>query len=236
MPVSSDTEWYALLTYEKTGLMRFLSHLEIAAFFDRAVRRSGIDVEYSKGFTPRARILFPMPLPVGAEGTNEFCAIELERHYEPSKLSNVLAPEFSTLPVSDIEMRERGSKSLFTKLEAASYEAKPSFAELVSSEQLTAAVEDILDRDELVIPRETKTRVRKIDIRPHIYHLEAQPDGTLSMCLGFTQETLVKPDEVLSVAASRLEVAEASGWDRLVRTGLHFQRPDFDNNPPLCDQ
>lgn len=234
--MSNETRWTALLTYEKMGRMRFLSHLEIASVFDRAVRRAGIDVEYSKGFTPRARILFPMPLPVGVEGTHELCAIELEQHYEPSKLRDALAPEFSTLPVSGVQIRERGSKSLFTKLEAASYDAQPSFAELVSHEQLISAVEDILDRDELVIPRETKSRVRKIDIRPHIYHLCAQPDGVLTMCLGFTQQTLVKTDEVLMVAASRLDVMEASGWDRLVRTGLHFQRPDFDNTTARCLQ
>lgn len=234
--MSNETRWTAMLTYEKTGRMRFLSHLEIAAVFDRAVRRAGIDVEYSKGFTPRARILFPMPLPVGAEGTHELCAIELEHYYEPSTLMDVLAPEFSTLPVSDIQVQERGSKSPFTELEAASYDATPSFGELVSYEQLTSAVEDILDRDELVIPRETKSRVRQIDIRPHIYHLCVHPDDVLSMCLGFTQQTLVKPEEVLMVAASRLDVMEASGWDRLVRTGLYFQRPDFDNTTARCPQ
>lgn len=228
--MSNETRYYSLITYEKTGRMRFLSHLEIANVFDRAVRRARIPVEYSKGFTPRARVQFPMPLPVGAEGTDELCAVELREYCEPPELLSALELELPMLPVSDVRVLERGSKSPFTELEAASYRAVPEFADTVDHDRLVATVEAVVERSELVINRQTKSRVRKIDIRPHIYGLCAEKENAgLQMCLGFTQQTLVKPDEVLKVVASHLGCSDESGWDRLVRTGLHFKRPNFDN-------
>ncbi|MFO7947112.1 MAG: TIGR03936 family radical SAM-associated protein [Armatimonadota bacterium] len=235
--MSNDTRFYTLVTYAKTGRMRFLSHLEIASVFDRAVRRARIPVEYSKGYTPRARIQFPMPLPVGAEGIKELCAIELAEYCDPTELLAALKPQLPMLPVSDLQVLERGSKSPFTKLEAASYRAVAEFADSVSYERLVSAVEAIVERSELVINRETKSRVRKIDIRPHVYRLCAEKENAgLQMCLGFTQQTLVKPDEVLKVVASHLGCSDESGWDRMIRTGLHFKRPNFDNKQhAVCD-
>ena len=59
---------YARLTYRKAGRLRFLGHLDVARTIDRAVRRAKLPVAYSPGFSPRARISFVNPLPVGIAG------------------------------------------------------------------------------------------------------------------------------------------------------------------------
>ncbi|MFM7508748.1 MAG: TIGR03936 family radical SAM-associated protein, partial [Actinomycetota bacterium] len=44
--------------YNKRGRVRFLSHRDVARCLERAVRRAGLPVAYSQGFSPRARLHF----------------------------------------------------------------------------------------------------------------------------------------------------------------------------------
>ena len=41
-----------LLRFYKRANMRFISHLDLGRLFRRAIKKAGIDVEYSQGFNP----------------------------------------------------------------------------------------------------------------------------------------------------------------------------------------
>ena len=58
--------------YAKAGRLRFLSHLELIATLERIVRRSGLPFAVTQGFSPRMKLAFNLPLPVGIAGENEF--------------------------------------------------------------------------------------------------------------------------------------------------------------------
>lgn len=59
------------LGYEKRGVARTLGHLDLQRHLVRTLRRAGVVLAYSKGFHPHPQIVFPPPLPVGAEGIAE---------------------------------------------------------------------------------------------------------------------------------------------------------------------
>jgi len=46
-PDSEKQRIYARVEYEKVGRLRFLGHLDVAAAFDRALRRAELPVAYS---------------------------------------------------------------------------------------------------------------------------------------------------------------------------------------------
>jgi hypothetical protein len=50
--------------FERVGDARFLSHLDFLRVVERAIRRSGLVVDYTEGFNPRIRITLPQALPV----------------------------------------------------------------------------------------------------------------------------------------------------------------------------
>ncbi|HTZ18391.1 MAG TPA: TIGR03960 family B12-binding radical SAM protein [Dissulfurispiraceae bacterium] len=58
--------------FTKTGLLRHLSHLELVTTIMRALRRAGIQHDFSKGFHPKPEISFGPPLRVGAAGLREY--------------------------------------------------------------------------------------------------------------------------------------------------------------------
>ena len=226
--MSDGTHYYAIVKYAKAGLLRYLGHLDIARAFDRAVRRAQIGVRYSEGFSPRARISFPPPLPLGAEGTQELCAIELVRPEPAEQLFRALAPQLVKFAHAEVRVKRGTQRSPFADLQVACYDVMPDFGdklatEDVPTERLQRAVADFMAQQEIIIQRNTKRRATMINVRPYVYRLHAEAD-TLTMCLGMTQETLVKPEEVLRGLAEILGVA-SSGWQRLIRTGMYFEAP-----------
>jgi radical SAM family uncharacterized protein/radical SAM-linked protein len=65
------------LTFSKTGQAIYLSHLELAALFIRAIRRAGLNMVFSKGFHPMPRVSFSSALPVGTGSMHETVIIDL---------------------------------------------------------------------------------------------------------------------------------------------------------------
>ena len=60
-----------LFFYSRTGLVRFLSHLELASVIERTLARAGVPVNFTEGYHPKPRISFAGALPVGVEARRE---------------------------------------------------------------------------------------------------------------------------------------------------------------------
>lgn len=59
------------LRFRKTGMLQFISHLDLLRTMEHVVVRAKIPVRFSEGFNPHARITFALPLSVGAESEVE---------------------------------------------------------------------------------------------------------------------------------------------------------------------
>ena len=60
------------LRFAKTGVMRYLSHLELITVFTRAVSRGGVPILFSLGFHPHPRFSFGTATSVGVESRAEY--------------------------------------------------------------------------------------------------------------------------------------------------------------------
>ena len=49
------------IKFNKYGPVRFIGHLDVMRFFQKAIRRAGIDVAYSQGFSPHQIMSFAAP-------------------------------------------------------------------------------------------------------------------------------------------------------------------------------
>jgi len=61
-----------LFTYGKTGRWRWLSHLELYRLVLAQLRRAGVPVSWSGGYSPKPRLALAPALPVGVAGDTEF--------------------------------------------------------------------------------------------------------------------------------------------------------------------
>ena len=63
--------------FEKTGVLKFIGHLDIMRCFQKALRRADIRVTLSAGFNPHMVMSFASPLGVGITSSGEYFDLEL---------------------------------------------------------------------------------------------------------------------------------------------------------------
>ncbi|HEX2743464.1 MAG TPA: TIGR03936 family radical SAM-associated protein, partial [Streptosporangiaceae bacterium] len=57
--------------------MRFASHRDVARAFERGVRRAGLPIAYSAGFSPHPKISYAGGAPTGAASEAEYLSLAL---------------------------------------------------------------------------------------------------------------------------------------------------------------
>ncbi len=90
-----------IVKYTKLGNLKYISHLDVLRFIQRAVKRAGIDAKYSEGFNPHMRTSFGFPLSLGIESIGEYFDIELNEDITPddfvNKMNAVMPKEMQVL-------------------------------------------------------------------------------------------------------------------------------------------
>ena len=64
------------IKFRKYGVMRFIGHLDIMRYFQKAMRRAEIDICYSEGFSPHQIMSFAAPLGGGTTSLGEYFDME----------------------------------------------------------------------------------------------------------------------------------------------------------------
>lgn len=186
---------FALITFRKTGWLRFLSHLDVMRAFDRAIRRAKLPVAYSQGFSPHAQLSIAAPLPVGVAGENEWAGLQLKVEWDPRALHKALARQLPPeLGIVSVETMPPAKRSVFADLAAADY-----MAELdVPPQKLKEALKVLEKKQQWIVHRVTKSKELDVDLRPRVIALR-QEDNKLFMRLGLRVDNLAKPEEVLAL-------------------------------------
>jgi len=77
MPPTGPAVQHLVVRYAKRGKMRFASHRDVARAFERGVRRAGLPIAYSAGFTPHPKISYAGGAPTGAASEAEYLSLAL---------------------------------------------------------------------------------------------------------------------------------------------------------------
>ena len=65
------------IKFRKWGVMKFIGHLDMMRYFQKAVRRAKIDIRYSEGYSPHQIMSFAAPLGVGITSDGEYFDIDV---------------------------------------------------------------------------------------------------------------------------------------------------------------
>lgn len=72
----------------KKGLLKYISHLDIVRLFQRTIRRAGLPVTLSQGFTPHYKIGFSNALKLGVESEGERAVFAIDNWMDPEVFKN----------------------------------------------------------------------------------------------------------------------------------------------------
>jgi radical SAM-linked protein len=158
------------LRYAKRGKLRFASHRDIARAFERAVRRAGLPIAYSQGYSPHPKISWVGAAPTGAASEAEYAEIQLVEHIDPQV---VRAELDAALPdgLAVLEGVLAGPGGLAERIEASAWRIE---IRGLGGEQLRQAAHQLLDAPTLLVERVTKDGRRSLDVRAAIVSLEIE--------------------------------------------------------------
>jgi radical SAM-linked protein len=71
------------LKFSRGEELKFLSHLDLMRLWERALRRAGLPLAYSEGFSPHPQIALAAPLSVGVTSQAELMDVSLSRWVSP---------------------------------------------------------------------------------------------------------------------------------------------------------
>lgn len=195
--------------YSVRGKVRFLSHRDVARVTERAIRRAGIPVAYTQGFSPRPKLQYGLALSTGYESDAEYVDLFLDPLRvgvrEPSAVAEALdACLPAGLDVTAAAAVAPGEPSLQDGVSSTSWEVEVDQAE-AGREELARRVEDLwaADHHEIEIVRKGN-RVRE-DLRPLLLHLSLAPpaggtptdDPSLLLTELGTKPRSIRPAELL---------------------------------------
>jgi radical SAM-linked protein len=204
------------LRYAKRGRLRFTSHRDIARAFERALRRAGVPMAYSQGFSPHPKVSWVGAAPTGVASEAEYVEIQVVDRVDPDALRTALD---AVLPpgLDILEVVQSAGGTLPERIDASEWRVElPG----VSPEELSEAVTALLAAGSVEVERLTKDGKKIVDVRPAIVsaqvgaqteaHSEAhssdaghdgqdlsRPCGILMTVVRQTTPT-VRPDDVLS--------------------------------------
>lgn len=96
------------IKFSKTGMAKYISHLDLLRVFTRAVMRAELPVKYSNGFNPHQIITFSLPLAVGVTSESEFVDIDFDDSASngeiAEKLGRALPPDMKVMKIGEPEI------------------------------------------------------------------------------------------------------------------------------------
>ena len=194
----------------KIGKVRFTSHRDAARMWERALRRAGLPVAFTEGFTPRPKISFGLALPTGAESIAEYVDIELQRDIAagdidldtlPARLTDALPAGFDVLVAGE---REPGVDSLQEAVTSCTWELWSPL--LTAADHLDAC--RLLGSTELVLERERKGKRSADDVRPMILDLRPDPTGDRLIADLATIGRALRPGELAELAYPHIDARD----------------------------
>jgi radical SAM-linked protein len=176
--------------FTKTGRMRFLSHHDLMRLFERALRRTGLELRMTEGYNPHPVIAFPTALGLGIESLDEILEFELGRWSAPVQIQKLLGEQLPEgMGVSAVEAFDRKQRSYVSYVE---YEA----ACPGQGEGLPARIQAFLALKECPVERVSDKGSKTVEIRQYVMALDADGE-TVYLRIRITDQGTAKPEEVL---------------------------------------
>lgn len=189
--------------FAKTGMLRFISHLDLLRTMKSALIRARVPVWYTEGFNPHPKLVFALPLSLGAESVCELLDVRIARRVDPD---GTLADLQNALPADLRPVEAYYPDHKFTEICWASYTlALPDGVEPDLSR---------LDAPQLTVLKRTKSGEKESDIKPQIRRAALTFDGKLELTLRAAVNDFLNPE----LAARALGVDAP----RVTRTGVFF--------------
>ena len=179
------------LKFSKTGRAVYISHLDLMRTMQRVFSRAGVQLKYSEGFNPHAKISIVLPLTVGTRSLCEYMDFSLAEDRDLTQLPSLLNP-FMPEGIEALEAYEapcKGSELRWLHITGR-----------MTGGRDAAFYNLFFARTEILVSRRSKKGERVDDIAPMIRRavFTDGPDGVLADLVIHAQEPTLNPDVMMA--------------------------------------
>lgn len=175
--------------------MKFIGHLDIMRYFQKAIRRAEIPIAFTSGYSPHMIMSFANPLGVGLTSDGEYFDIELTESIASKEAVRRLNEQMvdGMEIVSFVQIPDDKKNKGMSIVAGADYLSSIKNGSL--PEDLAEKLEAFYAQNEICVVKKTKKSEKEVDIRPMIYKLECR-DGKIYMRVAAGSVQNLKPELV----------------------------------------
>lgn len=213
------------IKFRKYGSMKFIGHLDIMRYFQKAIRRAEIPIAYSEGFSPHQIMSFAAPLGVGLMSNGEYLDIVCR---EPLTMNGTQMKEalnqvmVEGVEIVSVRVLPENAGNAMASVAAARYTVcfregyEPDF-------DWKSQLEKFYQRLTIPVIKQTKKSTKELDLKPSIYELfvrEENGQAAIEMLVDASSAGNIKPGLVLEA------FCKENGADGLAEAALLITRED----------
>jgi len=160
--------------FTKTGRAKYISHLDLMRTMTRVLRRAGIPLWYTEGFSKHPYITFAAPLSLGYEGLCEYMDFRLE---EEMPMEEIVSRLNDNMPEGISVVSAAPARLKVAKIAASRWK-------IVTDASSLDAFERVLAQETIEVQKRTKKKTFKtIDIKPSVSDVELSLADGQCVCL-----------------------------------------------------
>lgn len=164
------------IKYTKSELLKFIGHLDVMRYFQKAVKRAGFDIAYSQGFSPHQLMSFAAPLALGVTSEGEYFDAEFHSLVSSDEFVRRFNEQMAAgMEVKDVVLLPDNAKNSMSIVAASDYiitilDTVPSAVK----EQMLSYAPHLLEKESIEILKKTKKNEKIEDIKPGILKLSVE--------------------------------------------------------------
>ncbi len=189
-----------MAVFEKCERLRHIGHLDIQRTMQRALRRSGLPVSYSKGFNPHILVTFASALSTGAIGEREIMDVTLDQEVTAeafvAAMNAALPPDMQLSCAKPMDDRH---PALMAMLHAADYSIRIMDDE--AAKKMVEAIPGLMQQESIMTLRKSKSGMKEVDMKPLVYALAGE-ENVLHATLSQAEGNACKPDMLVNALAA----------------------------------
>ncbi len=189
--------------FKKYGVMKFIGHLDVMRYFQKALRRADIPVAFTKGFSPHMVMSFANPLGVGLTSDGEYFDLEITRPLSTKgavkRLNEVMVEGMEVLDFVEISGDKKSTG--MSIVAAADYLVTDKDGKM--DDAFFDGLSRFTEQEKINVMKKTKRSEKEMDIRPLIYEMKRQGNA-MYMRVSAGSVSNLKPELVMETYTSFL--------------------------------
>jgi len=194
------------IKFQKSGVMKFVGHLDMMRYFQRAIRRAHIDICYSEGYSPHQKMSFASPLGVGITSDGEYLDIDVNSTASTKDALKTLNDTMvDGVKIVGYRLLPEHAKTSMAIIAAGEYvlSYKDGYDSPFTYEEWEKKLDELyFSQENFVILKKTKKSEKNVDLKPLVFDFKLikdesdKPSFHLFVSTGSTDN--LKPELVLS--------------------------------------